>query len=209
MTFIDVGANMGLYTLFAARKVGPHGVVVAIEPSSREFARLKAHIELNRLANVRLLQVAVSNCRGEADLLVATEEKSGHNTLGAFGYDSVTPQGNERVPVERLDDIVQQEELQRVDVIKMDIEGAEFLALQGATRTLSQFRPVLLLEISDRTLAHQGCSSQQVWEFLTQIGYSIYSFDDRTGLPVPSQRKHYFDSENVIAIHRLSEGQWP
>ncbi len=209
MTFIDVGANIGLYTLFAAKRVGPYGVVIAIEPSSREFARLKAHVELNRLSNVHLLQAAVSSCPGEADLLVATEEQSGHNTLGGFGYDSVRPQGKERVRVERLDDIVQQIGLQQVDVIKMDVEGAEFLVLQGATQTLRLFHPIVLMELSDRTLRHQGCHSGQIWEFLTQEGYRIYGFNEQTGLPVLADRKPYFDSENVIAIHNTSESNVP
>lgn len=208
MTFIDVGANIGLYTLFAAKKVGDQGTVLGIEPSDREFQRLKAHVELNSLSNARLLQVAVSSSRTEAELLVATEKHSGHNTLGAFGYDCVMAQGKEWVHVERLDDIVQQEGLQRVDVIKMDIEGAEFLALQGAEETLAQFHPTMLLELSDRTLKHQGCSSEQVWDFLTQSGYRIYVLDGNTGLPVPAQRSDYFDWTDIIAVHELFEGEW-
>jgi FkbM family methyltransferase len=201
MSFIDVGANMGLYTQFAAKKVGPYGTVVAIEPSSRDFARLKAHIELNRLANVRLLQVAVSNYKGEADLLVASEKNSGHNTLGSFGYDLVIPQGHERVVVGRLDDIVERIGLQKVDVIKMDIEGAEFLCLQGAKEILSLFHPIILMELSDRTLRHQGCHSGQIWEFLSHGGYNIYTVGEQTGSMVSAERKSYFESENIIAIH--------
>jgi FkbM family methyltransferase len=207
MTFIDIGANMGLYTLFASKKVGKQGVVLAIEPSIREFQRLRENAELNGLANVRLFQLAVSNRRTEAELLVATEEKSGHNTLGVFGYDSVMRYGEERVRVEPLDDIVQQEGLQHIDLIKMDIEGAEFLALQGAMDTLTKFHPIILLELSNRTLQHQGYSSADIWEFLTQNGYRIYAFDSNTGLPVPAQRKHNFDAENVIAVHELSRGK--
>src|SRR5207245_5070565 len=124
MTFVDVGANQGLYTLFAAKRVGKQGVVVSLEPSSREFRRLKLNVEENRLTNVRLLKMAVSNYPHEADLLIAEEEKAGHNTLGAFGYNTAL-QCKERMPVETLDNILCREALQRVDVIKMDIEGAE------------------------------------------------------------------------------------
>jgi len=206
MTFVDVGANMGLFTLFAAKKVGKQGTVVAIEPSNRDFERLRDNVELNGLSNVRLFQVALSNCRTHAMLLVATEEKSGHNTLGAFGYESVVEQGRELVSVDRLDDIVRVEGMQRIDVIKLDVEGAELLALQGATETLMRFRPVLLLELSDRTLKHQGCSSKDVWQFLIQNGYKIYAFDNTTGMPVPAERRDYFDAENIIAVTELCEG---
>lgn len=209
MTFIDAGANIGLYTLFASKKVGEQGIVVAIEPSGREFHRLKMNVEMNALSNVRLLQVAVSNCPRRASLLVAAEEHSGHNTLGNFGYESVVPQSEEWVRVERLDDIAKQESLGRIDVIKMDIEGAELFALQGAAETLAQFHPIVLLELSDKTLEHQGCKSEQIWEFLTKGGYRIYTFDRGTGLPVPAQQRENFESENIIAVHKLSEGQLP
>jgi FkbM family methyltransferase len=201
MAFVDVGANMGFYTLFASKRVGATGTVVAIDPSEREFGRLKANVETNALTNVSLLQVAVSDCAGEAELLVATEEKSGHNTLGSFGYGSVRAQGAERVRVERLDDILRDIGLGRVDVVKMDIEGAEFRALQGARETLRTVRPVLLLELSDRSLQHQGCHSSQVWELLAEQGYRLYRFSEETGLPVSAERKPYFDSENVVAVH--------
>src|SRR6266446_6734031 len=82
MEFVDVGANLGLYTLFAARKVGMRGVVLALEPSSREFQKLRANVELNRMSQVRLQQVAASDRSTQAELLVAEEERSGHNTLG-------------------------------------------------------------------------------------------------------------------------------
>ncbi len=209
MTFIDAGANIGLYTLFASKKVGEQGIVVAIEPSSREFQRLKINVEMNALSNVRLVQVAVSHCPRQARLLVAAEEHSGHNTLGNFGYESVVQESEEWVRVERLDDIAKQERLDRIDVIKMDIEGAELFALQGATDTLAQFHPIVLLELSDRTLGHQECRSEQIWEFLTEGGYRIYTFDRGTGLPVPAQQRENFESENIIAVHKLFGGQLP
>jgi len=208
MTFVDAGANMGVYTLFASRKVGKAGRVVAIEPSSRDFERLRDNVELNRLANVRLLRVAVSNRRAEGELLIAAEEHSGHNTLGAFGYDSVVAQGRERVRVERLDDIAEQQGLRRVDVIKMDVEGAELSALEGAERALARFRPMIVLELSDRTLVHQGCTSGHVWEFLGRSGYLVYGFSDETGLPVLAERKGHFDGENVVAVPEEWGGRW-
>lgn len=200
MTFLDVGANMGLYTLFAARKVTERGVVLAIEPSSREFQRLKKNVEANSLRNVRLLQVAVANWQSEADLLIAMQERSGHNTLGTFGYNTQL-ESKEHVQVERLDDVIRREGLTRLDVVKMDIEGAELLALQGAAQTLTRFRPIVLLELSDRSLQHQGCNSGQVWEFLSQRAYRIYAFDKDTGLPVLAEQKPYYDFDSVVAIH--------
>jgi len=205
-TFIDIGANMGLYSLFAARKVGPSGLVVAIEPSSRDFERLRSHVELNGLTNVYLLQIAASNHKGEARLLVACDKRAGHNTLGYFGYHRVFPKTIEIVRLERVDEIVQLMGLQKVDFLKLDVEGAEFHVLEGAQDTLRIFRPTILLELSDRTLRHQGCHSGQIWDLLVQEGYHIYRFSEQLGLPVLAERKAYFDSENVIAVHKTLKG---
>jgi FkbM family methyltransferase len=204
MIFVDVGANMGLYTLFAARKVGEAGTVLAIEPSTRECERLLKNVAINSLSNVRLLQKAVSDKCSDADLLVAEDEWSGHNTLGAFAYD--TPLATkEIVRTERLDDIVSQEALSRVDVIKMDVEGAEFRALKGAAGILERFRPLMLLELADGALRHQGCSSTEIWDFFREKGYRLFAFDRSTGLPVPAQQKPYYDSENIVAVPNLYE----
>ena len=199
MVFLDIGANMGLYTVFAARKVGERGTVVAVEASSRECERLLRNVAINSLSNVRLVRKAVSDSSSEADLLVATDERSGHNTLGAFMYDTVAA-NKERVHTERLDDIVRREGLVRVDAAKLDVEGAELRVLRGAVEVLERFRPVLLLEIADPALRHQGCDSAQIWDFLRQRNYRLFEFDQRTGAPVPAVQKPFYQSENLIAV---------
>jgi FkbM family methyltransferase len=205
MVFVDVGANMGLYTLFAARTVGDQGRVVAVEPSARECERLLLNVRANGLANVQLVQRAASDSVTEMDLLIAADDWSGHNTLGAFTYETSLAV-REKVRTERLDAIVEQAGLLRVDVIKMDVEGAEVKALHGAVGTLERFRPVLLIEFADRALRHQGGSGGQLWEFLQQRHYRLYEFDARTGEHVPAQRKPEYDSENLIA---MPGSTWP
>jgi FkbM family methyltransferase len=199
MIFVDVGANVGLYSLFAATKVKQQGRVLAIEPSSREYEVLIRNLQANRLQNVCALRVAVWDRRGSADLLVAPLEHSGHNTLGGFGY-GTTLERQETVPLERLDEIIRGQGLERVDVIKIDVEGAELFALQGAAEILQRFHPMLLLEVSDRTLQHQGSSSRSVLEWLQRHGYSFYSLDSSSGLPQPLQAQGYFESQNTVAV---------
>ncbi len=197
MTFVDAGANMGLYSLFAACRVGPKGRVIAIEPSARELEILEKNIALNALTNIQVLRRALTDRPSVVELSVAPLGKSGHNTLGAFGYDTALDH-REQVRAERLDDLVGSQA--RVDVIKMDIEGAELAALRGATETLRKFRPALLLELADRSLQHQGASSREVLAFLGHQGYRVFGFDPASGLPAPLEPRPHFDSENVIAI---------
>jgi FkbM family methyltransferase len=206
MVFIDLGANIGLYTLFASKLVDNDGTVIAIEPSERDMERLRANVELNNGRSIKLRQTAISNSSGERELLIAEEEHSGQNTFGAFAYADVQNQGKVNVNTQTLDEVVRQEALNRVDVIKMDVEGHEFFALQGANETLRNFHPILLVEISETALMNQGCTSSQILTFLDRMGYRIYIFSKQTGLPVPlDSRIENLDSENILAIHSSSE----
>ena len=206
MVFIDVGAHIGLYSLFASDLVDTNGIVIAIEPSDRDFQRLRANVELNESKNIRLRRVAISNRSFEGELLIADEKNSGLSTFGAFAYTGVGNQGKQRVITDTLDDLVQTELLDCVDAIKIDVEGHELFVLQGAKKTLRKYSPILLVEISDRALVHQGINGSQVLELLLTLGYSIYLFSKETGLPVPLTKKiAYFDSENILAIHDSSQ----
>lgn len=201
MTFVDAGANDGLYSLFASRLVGTQGKVIAIEPSSRELARLTSNIRLNRLANVTIVPVAVSDHRGTVGLRVADFEHAGHNTLGDFSYPETSTEGIEDVAVEPLDDVIERLELEWIDVVKLDVEGAEHLALEGAERSLRVHRPIVLLELFDAALRKQGSTGEDVLSFLTNLGYESYVFDPDTGRPKKG-RPAIEGSPNILAAHR-------
>lgn len=198
MTFVDVGANDGLYSLFAAKRVGRSGKVVAVEPSTREFDRLSRNLMLNRLWNVQTFHVAASDCRGEGTLRVAGYSHEGHNTLGTFIYDTDLAR-TEKVRLVPLDDLIDDIGVSRVDVIKMDIEGAEYSALQGARKVLHHHRPMLLLELSDPALRKQGSSRQDILRILDELGYCMYALDPTSGRPVPARIPPEQDP-NIVAV---------
>ena len=197
MTFVDAGANMGLYTLFPAKNVGESGKVLAIEPSQREVGIIRRNLGLNQLSNVVVAPVALSNRAADLELLVAPIEKSGHNTLGSFGFD--TPLDHrERVQGARLDDLVREQKIERVDVLKMDIEGGEEAALRGAAETIRAHHPVLFLELSHRSLQHQNSSAARLLELVAHYGYRVHGYEASTGLPSSEPRP--CSEENVIAV---------
>lgn len=202
MIVVDGGANMGLYTLFAARRVGAKGRVLAIEPSAREFGRLSAHVRMNALGNVRCRNVALGKEVTAADLKVAAEWNAGHNTLGEFGYDGVELNRTERVKVVPLDMLIREQGLGRIDLIKLDIEGAEYDALRGAEDTLRRFRPALLLELAERSLRHQGHDVEEIRNLLDACGYDLYGFDAQASGLVTAVKGQEYDAENYIALTR-------
>ena len=198
MTFLDIGANDGLYSLFASQYVGSSGQVLAFEPSQREFRRLQDNIHLNGLANIKPRQIGLYNVNGNLAFQIAGYEHEGQNTLGGFIYNGVNPEKVENVIVRRLDDLVIEEQLDRIDVIKMDVEGAEHAVLEGAHNLLQKQKPIILLELSDNALQKQGSSAAETLSFLRSLGYDIYSFNKINGQLTKSPDDTNL-SDNVVA----------
>jgi len=200
MVFIDVGANDGYYTLFAARRVGPSGRVIAVEPSSRERAHLQRNLGRNGLDNVQVVAAALGAEAGFVDLHLAHGVHAGHNTLGDFAHDDVVRASSERVPLETLDAVVAKHGLTGVDMVKIDVEGAEMHVLEGARRTLAAQRPVLMVEANDEALRAQGASTEALFGFLRgELDYGIFVFSPETG-GVEPMGADSSASANIVAV---------
>jgi FkbM family methyltransferase len=207
MVFVDVGANDGYYSLFAARRVGPAGKVVAVEPSTRERINLRRNLQRNHLDNVHVVPAALGATPGDADLRLAQGAHSGHNTLGKFAHDDVMAAHLERVTVNTLDRVANELGLERMDFVKIDVEGAEANVVAGARTVLKTMRPVMLLEINDGALRAQGTGSDELLDMLRGgYGYEILVFSPVTGLVEPFVEGGAL-SANIIAAprERLSE----
>jgi FkbM family methyltransferase len=179
-TCIDVGANIGLVTLLASRWVGPAGRVIAFEPSAREFARLRGHIERNALGNVEAVPCALGDREGTAMLHVAEADKAGHNTLAEqFVSASVTKAYAEPVRVVRLDDYAR--DVPRVDVIKIDVEGRESQVIEGAQKIIVRDRPALLIEVAGAATASDHPGRLTMESSLRQLGYHFVAIDGDSG----------------------------
>jgi FkbM family methyltransferase len=173
MIVIDAGANVGLYTMIAAVEVGRHGEVHAFEPVPKNFHRLVDHVMENGLATtVRTNMVALWHRAEMVKLNLGSDEigNDGGYMIGipSEAADTVTSRSV------RLDDYVVDNKLDRVDFIKMDIEGAEWYALQGATTTLTRWRPTMLMEINRLKCGALGYNPERIAEFLRQYGYLIW-----------------------------------
>jgi len=202
MVFIDVGANDGYYTLFAARRVGPTGKVIAVEPSSRERAHLQRNLGRNGLENVQVVAAALGAEAGFVDLHLAHGVHAGHNTLGDFAHDDVVRASSERVPLETLDAVVARQGVSRVDMVKIDVEGGEAGVVAGAQKVLTTSRPVLLMELNERALHAQGQSAESMLRCLrTEFDYDILSFSPLLGRPEQAAEGTAL-SANIVAVPR-------
>jgi FkbM family methyltransferase len=173
---VDVGANVGCHTLRFAQLVGPRGRVVAFEPMSQAFARLKKNVELNVFGNIMLERMALSNhSRQGQKIRMAC-------SWPLYGVDDVHrhPLTRGRVATDivdfvTLDEYVRAKDVARIDLIKVDVEGHEFKVLQGAVETLRAFRPVIIMELGISLLAEAGDSLEAVVSFLSALGYAFYA----------------------------------
>lgn len=170
MIFVDVGANLGDFSLLAARIVGQTGKVIAFEPDPSNCSFLNRCVEKNKLKNVEILQEALDNQDGIANLYLG--QVSGWHTLRKGQLKN--EQGKIKVKTRRLDSI----SLTRLELMKIDVEGLEFEVLQGAKKQLSKFMPVLLIDLHPLMSAN----IDGVLEILGDLGYLIYGFDSQDKL---------------------------
>jgi len=198
MTVFDVGAHGGVYTMSAARLVGPGGRVVSFEPSPRERARLLGHLRLNGIANATVVPSAVGSEDGEVELLVVEGLETGCNSLRKPPGQRVR---GTRVPITRLDTYVERHAIGRVDFIKMDIEGAERDALRGARALFERDRPVLLCEIEPARIEPWGYDPHEIFDALDSLRYDWFSLDAE-GRPVAVRDRSAPPSGEYVARPR-------
>jgi FkbM family methyltransferase len=180
MVFVDVGAHIGEYTLLGARRVGDTGEVHAFEPDPRAHAVLVENVRLNRLSRVVTRPWAVSEAEGEAELRLHAEP-----ALSALAtpLSPVGPAGeSRRVPRVTLDGYIGE---RRLDVVKIDVEGAEMLVVRGARRLLARpaaEAPVLVFECAGHNYARFGYAPADLFRLLAGHGYSVCRYDSPGGL---------------------------
>jgi len=161
---IDIGAHVGLYALKAARTVGKSGLVVAIEPDPENFRILKWNIRINRLRNVIPLRVAVADFNGYAKLYIDKIGKGGGSIISRVSDEFI------EVICLTLDRLLEYLRLRNVDLIKIDVQGAEYMVLKGAKKVLKSKLPKLVIEFHSRDL-RQKCTS-----LLNTFGYKAPEF---------------------------------
>lgn len=163
-TFIDVGANIGLYSCIMANHVGSAGSIIAFEPMPASIKQLRRNINLNKLNNIVVEPVALSNHVGELNLYVPSLEYTEGSSSAAQVWNPGNWKNIGTVPVNTLDSLFQGKQL---DFIKIDIQGSELEALEGASKIIGSFQPIILCEIDKRHIT-------DVLELVKSWNYKIF-----------------------------------
>lgn len=184
MGVLDVGANIGYFTMLAASLTGPAGVVYAVEPSPDNVKMLCASQAANRLQNIKVLQAAATDeptllryFRSRSNGIVAPLVNEGEEDI--FSVESVLGL--------RIDDNLPPDA--SIGFMKIDVEGFEFKAVKGALHTIERNRPVVVSEFSPLALPHSsGVSGEEYLQLFLDLGYQLFVLD--AGQPMPASKEH-------------------
>lgn len=208
-TVVDLGANLGYFTLLAAKIVGDKGKVFAFEPEPKNYSYLRKNIEVNNYKNVMTFQKAVSDKNGKTKLYICDYD-SGHHTINK--YDGIKAYSHGRKIEEKSIDIETvtldsflDGRADRVNVIKMDVEGAEMLALLGMDKTLRSNKNIqMIIEFFPLLIEKMGNDPKEfIRKLIEDYGFSIYIIPDDYNSQTEKMEK--LNNIQEIMAHRREE----
>ena len=196
--FVDLGANFGLYTLYASKLIGMEGKVISFEPFKKNYKALINNVAINNLTNIQSENIAVGEREGEIDLYYDSSEMN----LGMASTKFIENSYSEKATIITLDSYFKDKSISRIDFIKIDIEGHEYKALLGMKNLLLRFHPTLLIEIlNEEELPN---NEDKVISFLSSLGYIKYFINNNGSISLKQnnfQRQNYlFSTESNIEI---------
>ncbi len=198
MVFFDVGAYHGIYSLLAGLKMASRGQIVAFEPSPRERRRFTFHMQMNGVSCARLEPYAVSNHGGRKRLFTVESDFSSMNSLKQPPIEWPTKQTT--VETVSLDAYLQNRKIDKIDLMKIDVEGGELEAFEGAKHLLTAVRPLMICEVLDWVTQAWGYSAREIILRLRREGYQWFDFRDDGTIKPHSIRGQYPEIRNYLAV---------
>src|SRR4030095_14202301 len=167
----DIGANIGYYSLQAAARIGKNGKVFAFEPVSSTYKKLIDNIKINSFANIIAENIAISNKEGEIELFVADELSTGSSSISMHvNFSGI----KEKVSTIILDEYAADNNIKKVDVVKIDVEGCEPMVIEGMTKIMNDFKPLILIEVLDERLNTTGSSKEALYSLFEKNAYEPF-----------------------------------
>lgn len=167
----DVGANIGYMSLLFSKFTGPEGKIFAFEPETNNFSMLQKNILLNNVNNIFSYKVACSENEEELKLYLSEGINKGQHTLLKVHQEN---EQFEIVKTIKLDDFFALNHLDRIDLIKIDVEGAELEVLKGMDSILTNYAPILVIEVVSSILAKRNLTAKDFCLFLKKYNYHPY-----------------------------------
>lgn len=193
--FVDIGANIGLYSLLASDLVGKTGKVISFEPTPEIFRRFIDNIHLNQFTNIDAFNIGLSDLPGSLELNVLSNGFDAWNSfasLNNLGSDSKM-----QVDVSTLDIELSRYDKSKIRVMKMDVEGWEKFVLKGGNDFFTNYSPEVMVEFTEANTFAAGYMVQEIYDFMVGLGYQWYSIENNR--LVKSEKRLHYPYENLIA----------
>lgn len=191
---VDVGANIGLHTVFLSRRVGANGKVFAFEPERHNFDLLQRNIALNGLTNVEAHRMALSDHRGFAELSVDAVNFGNHHITASNAAQT------QRIETVEADSVLEKTPPGSIGFIKIDVQGHEVSVLRGMRRTLERNPGVILcVEVSPSHLRDAGTSARELVDELRALGFQGYEIQAGRVLPTLASEQYEWMGWQVYA----------
>jgi len=178
-SFIDIGGHIGYFSLLAAAIVGPSGKILTFEPETTNQDRLRANISDNHYNNINLVPCAVGESTEDVQFYINQDNDGGHAMwdISRHEFNIKSRENTEirTVPQTTLDLYLQNTDLGKLRMIKMDVEGSELKVLRGAKQTLLKYQlPFIIAEVNRYALAQLGSSEEDLRSYMSELGYEAY-----------------------------------
>lgn len=203
---VDIGANIGFFTLLFSMQVGPSGRVIALEAQPSVFERLNYNVAINPTLNIETIEVAATDREGTLSFYCGPVEHSGVGSIRNRGSEDVEIVVN----AYRADSILAS--YNAIRLIKIDVEGAESSVIAGLTATLLRCKPDVLMEVSEHYLRESGSSAAELVSTLQELGYSMLVLCEENVVPMrnwndrlPSQFNALFTTRQELVIKLVTE----
>ena len=175
---IDIGANLGEVSFLASQKVGSSGKVYSFEPDPDNYTRFDYNLSLNTFTNIVFVKKGLGDNPGKYKIAMNVNEpgNNGSNSIVPDKKTDINKLARE-IDVVRFDDWIAENPLDKIDLVKIDIEGFELQALKGAEMTLKKYKPIIYSELHDVKLREHGTSAKELIDYLKALGYTVHSDD--------------------------------
>lgn len=208
MTYVDIGAHMGQFTLIAAKLVGPGGAVHAFEATAETFGQLSRNVQLNALSNITLNHAAIFEKPGVLEMQLCVKGKGEFNAVGKPLRPDEEVVGVERVAGITIDDYCREHGLTKIDLMKIDTNGAELQVIRGARQTLAANAGLsMTIEFNREINISHGYSPEDLRAEIESLGYGLYHLDDDWRLRPEPQGEAYDQTIDLIATRDADQLQ--
>jgi FkbM family methyltransferase len=206
--FVDIGSNIGLYSLYASGRVGPNGLVIAFEPANQTYNRLLENIKLNGIKNIRPFRLGLSNKDEILELNISSNGFEAWNTF--VQTKDVRFSLKEKVQVKSFDNFLVENmiDADKISLIKLDVEGFEINVLKGSDKLLAgENAPVFMVEFTDENAINAGNCCHELYKLLLPYGYSWYTYDPNNKKLNPESMRLNYPYNNLIAVKNAANNK--